>query len=133
MTSLVIDASALVDFLLRTEEGTTVEPVLTDPSTDLHVPALCDVEVTSALRRLLRLRAVSLCRAEKALQAYLDLPLTWHGHRVLLPRCFALRDALSAYDATYVALAERLAAPLLTTDTRLASAARKLGIHSLPA
>jgi predicted nucleic acid-binding protein len=133
VTSLVTDASALVEHLLGTERGATIGHLLTEPSADLHVPALCDVEVASALRRLLHRKVLSKTRAQEALEDYLDLPLTWHGHRILLPRCFALRDVLSAYDATYVALAERLAAPLLTTDARLASAARKLGIPSLPA
>jgi len=133
VTSLVTDASALLDYLLRTEEGAVVQPLLTNPSIHLHVPALCDIEVTSALRRLLRLGLATVGRAEAALQAYLDLPLTRHGHTALLPRCLALRDVLSTYDATYAALAEHLAVSLLTTDARLARAARRLGIHCLPA
>jgi predicted nucleic acid-binding protein len=40
----------------------------------------------------------------------------------LLPRVWELRDNLSAYDATYVALAEALGCPLLTGDARLAAA-----------
>jgi predicted nucleic acid-binding protein len=54
---------------------------------------------------------------------YLDLPLTRHGHLALLPRVLELYENLSAYDATYVALAERLACPLLTADDRLIRAA----------
>jgi len=45
-----------------------------------------------------------------------------HHHLPLLPRIGELRDRLSAYDAAYVALAEELAAPLLTDDHRLARA-----------
>jgi predicted nucleic acid-binding protein len=45
-----------------------------------------------------------------ALQHYLLLPLTRHGHQALLPRVLELRANFSAYDACYVALAERLRA-----------------------
>ena len=40
----------------------------------------------------------------------------------LLPRIWELRDNLTAYDATYVALAEGLACDLVTADARLAQA-----------
>jgi len=53
---------------------------------------------------------VSAERAELALQHYLLLPLTRHGHQALLPRVLELRANFSAYDACYVALAERLRA-----------------------
>lgn len=57
----------------------------------------------------------------------LDLPLERYPHDVLAPRIWRLRENFSAYDAAYVALAETLTdegAPLLTTDGRLARAAR---------
>jgi predicted nucleic acid-binding protein len=49
--------------------------------------------------------------------------MTRYPHYVLLPRIWQLRDNLSAYDAAYVALAEKLGARLVTRDGRLASAA----------
>lgn len=99
--------------------------MLTATDTDLHVPALCDVEVTAALRRALLGRRLTERRARQALDDYRDLPLTRHGHETLLYRVLALRDNLSSYDATYVALAERLGAALLTADGPLLRAARK--------
>ncbi len=87
---------------------------------DLHVPALCDVEVTAALRRALRLGALDERRAEEAVQDYLDLPLTRHGHQSLVVRMLELRANFSANDATYVALAEHLGGHMLTADGPLA-------------
>lgn len=99
--------------------------VITAPDTDLHVPALCDVEVSAALRRALRIGSVDERRALDAIEDYLDLPLTTHGHRTLVHRIVALRENFSAYDATYVALAERMGAPLLTADQALIRAVRR--------
>ena len=49
------------------------------------------------------------------------LSLTRYPHEDLLPRIWALKDNLTAYDAAYVALAEALDAPLITRDRRLAA------------
>ena len=67
--------------------------------------------------------ALSASRAEAAIQDLLDLRITRYPHSVLLPRIWQLRHNLSAYDAAYVVLAEKLGATLLTRDARLASAA----------
>jgi predicted nucleic acid-binding protein len=111
-----------------------VEEVLRAPDTDLHVPALCDVEVASALRRGLLAGAVPEARAREALEDYLDLPLRRYGHQSLMARVLALRVNFSAYDGIYVALAERLGAEILTADSSLARAVRThTGIATLPA
>jgi len=90
----------------------------------LHVPALCDVEVASALRRLWMSKALSTERRDQAISDYVDLPLARHGHLALLPRVLDLAPNLSAYDATYAALAEALSADLVTADERLGRALR---------
>lgn len=61
-------------------------------------------------------------RAELALVDLMDLPLERAPHRPLLPRCWELRQNLTPYDASYVALAEALEAVLITADARLAAA-----------
>ncbi len=93
--------------------------------TDLHAPALCDVEVVAALRRALLSSALDERRALEAIDDYLDMPLTIHGHRMLLPRIIALRPNFSAYDAAYVALAEVIGAALLSADRALTRAVRQ--------
>lgn len=57
--------------------------------------------------------------AKERLGDYMDLPLTRHGHESLLQRILQLRENFSAYDATYVALAERMGARLASVDERL--------------
>jgi predicted nucleic acid-binding protein len=74
------------------------------------------------LRRQVRLRAVDPRRAELALADLAAAPLARAPHQSLMGRCWQLRDNLSIYDATYVALAEALGVDLLTGDVRLANA-----------
>lgn len=111
-----------MEWLLRTPRGRIFEPTLTDPDTDLHVPALCDIEVTAALRRLWRSGVLTTRRRDEAVSDYVDLPLARHGHLPLLARILELGENFSAYDAAYVALVEWLGAELLTADDRLARA-----------
>jgi predicted nucleic acid-binding protein len=122
MKTVVADASAIVEYLLRTEAGSAIDPVVTDPDTDIHVPALCDVEVAAAIRRALLQRRITIERAEEAVADYLDLPLVRHGHEHLMAPILRRRANFSAYDATYVTLAEALSATLLSVDRRLLQA-----------
>ena len=110
--------------MLQTDRSAPIREVLRQTDVDLRVPALCDVEVAAGLRRALLSALVSAERAAQALDHYLLLPLTRHGHRALLPRVLDLRSNFSAYDASYVALAEVLSADLLTADERLSRAVR---------
>jgi predicted nucleic acid-binding protein len=68
-----------------------------------------------------------------AVDDYLDLPLTRHGHQSLIPSVLGLRRNFSAYDAIYVALAEHLDGELLTADQALARAVRThLEVTTIP-
>ncbi|HYO47842.1 MAG TPA: type II toxin-antitoxin system VapC family toxin [Gemmatimonadota bacterium] len=125
MRSIVADASALVEYLLRTARAEAIGGIVENPDVDLHVPALCDVEVAAALRRTILSGRMSVERAERAVEDYLDLPLVRHGHERLLAAILRLRSNFSAYDAAYVALAVGLGAALLTGDRRLHRAVRR--------
>ena len=124
MTCVVLDASAAVEYLLRTQSGTLVAATLEQAAVDLHAPSLCDIEVASALRSLVIAKKLSIARAREVLADYTDLPITRHGHVSLLVRMLDLHDNMSAYDATYVALAESLDAVLVTCDVALSKAVK---------
>ena len=119
---IVLDASAAIDWLLQTAAGQRIETRIYSRNESLHAPHLLDLEVVQVLRRLVREGVISSHHADEAIDDLLDLRLTRYPHFVLLPRIWQLRQNLSAYDAAYVALAERLGARLLTRDARLASA-----------
>lgn len=119
---IVVDASALLEFLLQTRLGTRVEARLFRSEDELHSPHLVDVEVTQGLRRLVRTGEVSADRAAEAIADLASLDLHRHAHLDLLPRAWKLRENITSYDAMYVALAEALDAPFLTCDAPLAKA-----------
>ncbi len=119
---IVVDASTMLEALLRTPAAAVVEERLFDPGQTLHVPHLLDLEVAQVLRRYAMTGQVEPDRCREALADLGDFPLSRYPHDFLLPRVWELRANLTAYDAAYVALAEALDAPLLTRDRRLAAA-----------
>ena len=118
---IVTDAGVLVAVFV--DDGTWGEMARARVrNEDLAAPELIDLEVTSALRGLLRVGKVNEFRARLALADLRRLPLRRASHQGLVTRCWELRNNLTAYDASYVALAELLGATLVTTDARLSRA-----------
>lgn len=111
---IVLDASAAVSALLNAGAARTA---LADEA--VHVPHLVDSEIASALRRQVRTGDVRATGAWDALTTWQRLGVVRHPVTGLLDRIWALRDNLSAYDASYVALAEALDCAVLTADARL--------------
>ena len=119
---IVIDASALLELVLRSALADRIAERALAASASLHAPHLLDIEATHVLRRMVQRKDISANRAEVALADFSDLRIERHSHQGLLVRVWQLRDAMTAYDGSYVALAEALDAPLLTCDGRLARA-----------
>jgi predicted nucleic acid-binding protein len=120
---IIIDASAEVAILLNI--GKDVERIrnrIARPGETLHVPHLFEIEVLHALRSLTLRGTVSSERARLALDRLRDTRLVRYPHTALAERIWEFRENLTAYDAAYIALAEALDAPLVTTDARLARA-----------
>ena len=114
---VVVDASVLVNALLI---NGAARARLADAN--LQAPDLIDAEVLSVLRRLVLAGRLTEQHALSALTTSQQLGMRRHASRHLWPRAWELRSNLTAYDALYVALAERLGATLLTADARAARA-----------
>ena len=118
---IVVDASVVVTALLvDTEEGDAAREALRSDAA--HAPHLLDVEVTSAVRRWVLASRLTVEEARSSIRDLGDLAVTRHGHEPLLERVLELRDAVSTYEGTYVALAELLGATMVTGDRRLSRA-----------
>jgi predicted nucleic acid-binding protein len=114
---IVIDASAAVLGLLNDGEARTA---LAEQA--VACPHLADSEIVQALRSQVRRGQVEATAAARAIAVWAELGLQRMGASGLLDRVWDLRENLSAYDATYVALAEALDVALVTADARLAAA-----------
>ncbi|HUP63282.1 MAG TPA: type II toxin-antitoxin system VapC family toxin [Thermoanaerobaculia bacterium] len=119
---VVVDASTLVDMLLNRPLAPALRTRLILSGEVLHAPYMIDLEVLQALRRFVLARQVTIQRAEEAIEDHLALRIERYPHDPLLRRAWELRANITAYDAAYVALAEKLRATFVTLDVRLARA-----------
>lgn len=120
MPAWVVDASAVVELLLRTEAGRRAAGSLRGAT--VAAPAHLDAEVLSAIGRLVRAGEVEADAVPPLLDTLARAPFTRYPLAPLLADAWRLRANLSLRDALYVLLARRLGATLLTADARLARA-----------
>lgn len=116
---IVIDASAAMSALLNDGPARRLAA-----NERLHAPHLIDSELASGLRRRVLAQQLSADQGWRALDTWRQLAMTRYAVHTLLDRVWDLRDSVSAYDGTYVALAEALDCPLVTADARLSGASR---------
>ena len=113
----MVDASAAVSALLNAGPARWA---LSDEQ--LHAPHLIDSEIANALRRQVGAQRLEADAARTALDRWRGLGITRYPAVGLLERVWELRENVSAYDASYIALAELLDCSLLTADGRLGQA-----------
>ena len=114
---IVVDASAAIAALLGTGPARTALSM-----EQIHAPHVIDAEVASGLRRRVLASQLNANDGWRALDTWRRLGMTRYPVFSVLDRVWSLRNSLSAYDATYVALAESLDCALVTADKRLARA-----------
>lgn len=118
---LVVDASCLVEVLIGGRSAEAVRQRLAGDR-DHAAPHIIDVEAFGVIRREHLQGRLDATAATQAVEDMRLWPGERFGHRLLLTRCWELRDTVRGWDAMYVALAEALDAVLVTTDERLAAA-----------
>ncbi|MEO6123336.1 MAG: type II toxin-antitoxin system VapC family toxin [Ilumatobacteraceae bacterium] len=112
----VIDASAMIEVLRQTPKATAIEALMDD---DLFAPELLIAEVVHHFRHLVLGKTMSATDASRVVEVFEAADIEYTPVWPMTTRIWQLHHHLSAYDATYIALAEELGCPLLTTDKRL--------------
>ena len=116
----VVDASAGVEYLLRSALGRTVGELI--ETAGLAAPELMDAEVVAVLRRAVLHELLPEERAVAAREDLATWPVERISHRRLARSAWRHRHNLTAYDAFYVAAARAWDASLLTADGPLSRA-----------
>ena len=117
---MIVDASSMVDALtLRSRRPRTI---LEAKSGRLHAPSIFPAEVTAALRRLVLTGQIREFVAVSGRRRLGLVRMQLHPFAPYEERVWQLRHNLTIYDAWYVAIAERLRQPLLTSDEAILTA-----------
>jgi predicted nucleic acid-binding protein len=116
---IVLDASVVVELLTNGALADSISRDLSRRDEPLAVPHLLDVEVISAIRKLVAGERIGADRSDEFLTGLRELPAERYPHTPLMGRIWELRHNFTAYDATYIALAEALNAVLYTSDAKL--------------
>jgi predicted nucleic acid-binding protein len=117
---VIVDASAVVEYLLQTGLGMRVASLI--EAAQVTAPELVDAEVLAVLRREVLARRLGAARAGEAVADLGAWRFERISHRDLLDDAWSLRGHVSASDAFYVAAARRRAAAVVTADGPLARA-----------
>jgi predicted nucleic acid-binding protein len=116
---IVLDASVVVELLTNGGLADTLKCELAARDDSVIVPHLLDVEVMSAIRRLVAGQTIDSHRSEQLLKGLATLPAERYPHTPLLGRIWELRHSFTPYDAAYIALAEATHSVLYTSDAKL--------------
>jgi predicted nucleic acid-binding protein len=131
---IVIDASVTMAWCFDDESTEATDAVLDRLRQDQAlVPSLWQLDVTNVLLVAERRSRIAESQVARFLDLLSQLPIRVDEsrHDVNAVLAAGRRHGLSAYDAAYFVLAERLGAPLATLDDRLATAARTAGVELL--
>ena len=116
---IVLDASVVVELLTNGALADSLRRDLARRDDSFIVPHLLDIEVVSAIRRLVAGQRIDSFRSEQFLTGLAALPAERYAHTPLLERIWELRHNFTPYDAAYIALAEATNSVLYTSDEKL--------------
>jgi|ERR1017187_2221577 predicted nucleic acid-binding protein len=130
----VVDASVTLAWCFKDESTPSTEAVLDLLADDSAVvPALWELEVSNVLLLAERRGRITESNSARFVALLGQLPILVDTAGVDMNSILAAgrRHQLTAYDATYLVLAQREGVPLATLDARMRAAARAAGVQLL--
>lgn len=122
MKTCIVDSSAWVSAVLAMDVRGDLVTEHLESFDEWWAPEAFDLEVIYALRGHLIRGSMSMHSFIEHASRLMSVPIERMPTTSLNTRIASLAGSVSTYDAAFVAVAELLDAPLLTTDTRLARA-----------
>lgn len=119
---IVIDASVLANVVGDDGNAGRVARARLAVASGVAAPDLVDVETVSVFRKRWLAGELTARRFRAAIDDLVALPIDRFPVAPLMIRAYELRAAVTAYDSSYIALAEGLSCVLVTADARLARA-----------
>lgn len=126
---VTIDTSALIAVISNEESKQDIVDLTEGYS--LYAPMSVHWEIGNAFSAMFKSKSSSIERAKQALESYREIPIKFID--VSLANTLEISHALNiyAYDAYLIQCAQQTSSSLLTLDSGLKSAAKKMGIHIL--
>lgn len=124
MADKVVDASALAALLFAEETAPGVRELLRGHA--MHAPSLIEFELANIAWKRTRRYPHRAAEFELALDGLSNLPVQYRRVDRQAVLRLAVEASLTPYDASYLWLARRLGAPLITLDRKLAAHADRL-------
>lgn len=130
-TVTVIDASALVAYVLREERWEVIEGLLREGPRSVELLPLEAANAILVARRRKRVNSAEANEALRTVQGLSDLAISLAPHTPLVAAAWAIahREDVTVYDAVYLALAHAERTALASRDASQIQAARNLGIR----
>jgi len=121
-TRFIIDASFVLSFLLPDEDRSEVIQIFdqyTQGKIKLSAPDLLSYEIINGLKGAILRKRITVKEATYLVSQFLDLEIILSSVALSLVLDVAVTKELSIYDASYLYLAKKEDAELLTLDTKL--------------
>ena len=132
MSVYVVDASVAGKWFLDEEHSGAARSLLAGHDV-LHAPDFLLLELDNVVWQWVRRTIITASEADRVRAAVRDVSMRIHPFGNLLDAAYTIATSTdrSVYDSVYVALAERLSAPVVTADRRLYNALARTALADL--
>jgi len=122
---IVVDSSIAIKWVIREADSGAAEAIVGRWA--LHAPEFLRVEAANILWKHVRRALLAPAAALQAMALVREIPAVWTRDAELVDHAYRISSVLDhpVYDCLYLALGQRLGAPVVTADRRLVAASQR--------